>query len=762
MHTVRSVTEDILGPNGIAYSSGLHDFREKQYHYALNVADNIERGRLANPSKVIEETSVAMIEAATGIGKTIGYLVPLFAYSAIYQKRVAVSTYTRSLQTQLMDKDIPLAIDWVKQVTSVILSYAPRYGINAFVSFSKADTYIHSLLSEKKSVSSQDRDRLLHFLNWSETCSDPSFSDFDSSIHTGKIADYLSLSEISELPFGIDKKVSLSQSDPDQEKLLYEKHCLQSKGSDVLVITHAMALLNNLRHHKILDADRTINSMVFDEAEHLEAVAASIYSQDIPVHKTHLTLKAANNVIPLFDYAIDQIQLLTEFLRSSEDQNISYLNLNKAYSRELFSKVSSLIDTLSGPIKVIDSKIKQSTLSLDHRNILEEVQYLFYGISKFQESLANVFSLSSSNTTPSISFSPVKRYPSLQVIPEKPAQLIGRLWSGYQQDSDTKDNFVSSCCFTSATLGTLSVDFEFDYLDFARSIGIFQDSQGGLLNKRLILQKDLSKSYEPEQFGKMFFVLPDPLAPSPLIVSSQSEVKSNIDWLKYTSKMFNYAFTHPSKKLSYNRTLGLCASYNDAEDIADQLSKLIPESKLIVHTRKGSLQHALSRFIEDPESIFLTPTSWEGLNLPSSIANIVIPRLPIPHPDSLESRTRARNYYAKGYSSEQIKKIDYSINMRKTKKKLKQGFGRGIRCHTDHVRIFISDPRFPLPSSKQYSALDYIDYEIPIEYKIRYTAPYHFSIPTRFLVAGGPYERAKIFMIDGSINELKKTERLFS
>ncbi|ALC90141.1 ATP-dependent DNA helicase DinG [Bacillus sp. FJAT-18017] len=50
----------------------------------------------------------ALIEAGTGIGKSIGYLLPAAFFSRQRGARVVISTYTIQLQEQLMKKDIPL------------------------------------------------------------------------------------------------------------------------------------------------------------------------------------------------------------------------------------------------------------------------------------------------------------------------------------------------------------------------------------------------------------------------------------------------------------------------------------------------------------------------------------------------------------------------------------------------------------------------------------------------------------------------------
>lgn len=54
--------------------------------------------------------NIACIEAPTGIGKSVGYLLPSIMESYLNHKRIIISTDTKELQTQLIKKDIPNVI----------------------------------------------------------------------------------------------------------------------------------------------------------------------------------------------------------------------------------------------------------------------------------------------------------------------------------------------------------------------------------------------------------------------------------------------------------------------------------------------------------------------------------------------------------------------------------------------------------------------------------------------------------------------------
>lgn len=59
-------------------------------------------------AEAFNQERVAIIEAGTGTGKTLAYLLPAFEWSAKNGKRVLISTNTINLQQQLTEKDIPL------------------------------------------------------------------------------------------------------------------------------------------------------------------------------------------------------------------------------------------------------------------------------------------------------------------------------------------------------------------------------------------------------------------------------------------------------------------------------------------------------------------------------------------------------------------------------------------------------------------------------------------------------------------------------
>ena len=68
--------------------------REEQRAMALDVARALDLGRMA------------LIEAGTGVGKSLAYLVPAAIWAASSGQRVMISTHTKNLQSQLSENDV--------------------------------------------------------------------------------------------------------------------------------------------------------------------------------------------------------------------------------------------------------------------------------------------------------------------------------------------------------------------------------------------------------------------------------------------------------------------------------------------------------------------------------------------------------------------------------------------------------------------------------------------------------------------------------
>ena len=60
-------------------------------------------------ARLYNDGGVGLLEAGTGVGKSLGYLVPALRWAAANSERTVVSTNTINLQEQLVGKDLPVS-----------------------------------------------------------------------------------------------------------------------------------------------------------------------------------------------------------------------------------------------------------------------------------------------------------------------------------------------------------------------------------------------------------------------------------------------------------------------------------------------------------------------------------------------------------------------------------------------------------------------------------------------------------------------------
>src|SRR4051812_25632345 len=82
-----------LGPGGL-FARGMPDYAPREAQLAM--AHAVE--------KALREDGTLLVEAGTGTGKTLAYLVP----AILSGKKIVISTGTKTLQDQIVRRDLPL------------------------------------------------------------------------------------------------------------------------------------------------------------------------------------------------------------------------------------------------------------------------------------------------------------------------------------------------------------------------------------------------------------------------------------------------------------------------------------------------------------------------------------------------------------------------------------------------------------------------------------------------------------------------------
>lgn len=718
--------DQILGAGGLLTQSGMAHSKIQE-EYARRVGSGFCRYDAEN-----QKASLNILEAGTGTGKTIGYLVPLLLFAAQTGERVAISTHTRHLQKQIVSEDAQLVLGWVQQITGKTLTVSRRVGMSNFFSTARCIELLDDLDAGKDRSLKPAITMLLDMIEWSRQ---PETS--------GLIDDYIEDRGLQSFPIGISAdSISLTPKSPDTEKEKYVAAAASSKDADVLVINHTLLIINALRWTSLLDDvdKRPISLLVCDEADTLPNVAEQVAVADLVLYRL-------KRVMDTYAEIIKKPAL-------SEKTNTLYQQVQEFYTPGIDMKKIDAGDAISEAVKDLKKYITPLMSDINKRrntdgnlyeNDIETPTLEFIdaanAIIEFHQAL------SESDNTAIVSWSPVRIYPSLRVSRATPGRILRRMWSSQiaweihtseENEEIVKRSYLRAALFTSASLSVPGRDTVEQFDEFASSIGIIRHRN--IHNT----QTNLYKSFEPSNFGTLSFVLADPGTSVPSVRTNEDEEEriSSPEWLDYCAMMIRTAHSQGG------RCFVLTLSYRDTAAISERLHDL-PD--LIAQVPGQSLRLVLAQYIDNPRACLITPTAWEGVNLPGLIQHLVITRIPFTPVDALKRAQLMLHLHAKGFSDDKIESILHNENLSATRKKLKQGFGRAIRSKTDKATIWIADPRFPMPERLNNS----LDEFLMPQRRITVHKGMIHCIPRRFIEGdmetGTGFESAKVLLADGRV-----------
>src|SRR5881392_1313842 len=133
--------------NGRLSKAKNFEFRPQQQEMAVAVA------------KALEEERHLVIEAGTGVGKSLAYLAPAILFALEHHKKAIVSTHTINLQEQLLHKDIPI----LKKVLPVEFEAALMKGRQNYLCPRRLE---RALQNEQELFTGPERNELTRLAEW--------------------------------------------------------------------------------------------------------------------------------------------------------------------------------------------------------------------------------------------------------------------------------------------------------------------------------------------------------------------------------------------------------------------------------------------------------------------------------------------------------------------------------------------------------------------------------------------------------------------
>ena len=144
--------------NGPLSKARNFEFRPQQQEMAARIA------------QALEEERHLVVEAGTGVGKSLAYLVPAILFALEQHKKAIVSTHTINLQEQLLHKDIPI----LKKVLPIEFDAALMKGRQNYLCPRRLE---RALQSAKELFTGPEENELQRLAEWASTTRDGSLSD---------------------------------------------------------------------------------------------------------------------------------------------------------------------------------------------------------------------------------------------------------------------------------------------------------------------------------------------------------------------------------------------------------------------------------------------------------------------------------------------------------------------------------------------------------------------------------------------------------
>lgn len=588
----------------------------------------------------MEEHRHLLVQAGTGTGKSLGYLVP----ALLHDKRVVVATATLALQHQLVERDLPRLVEAVKGAPGIDTSYAVLKGRSNYACLHRIRAGVPDDQGTLVDVPlGAMAEKVLELRTWAEEEAESGGSGERDNAprHTDREWRQVAVNHreclgASKCPFGQECFAELAKE--------------KAQRSHLIVTNHSLLAIDAIEDVPMIPDYDTV---VIDEAHELTARVTQAATDELAVGDIERAARRAarwteaSDGDPAGDLE-DAAQQLAEAFEATPPGRIDPLPVQLSDAlvlvRDAARACLSAFPRESGGEGEADAGRTQA------KGMVQEV---FANAERMAAGAqADVLWLGEAR----------ERFPArLHVAPLQ-------VW-GPMRDRLLTDKTV---VFTSATL---MLGGEFGAV--ATSLGLkpterighqvaTTDADDALPWKGL----DVGSPFDYGQQSILYVArhLPQPgrdgLGPAQL-----DEICELVDALD-------------------GRTLGLFSSRRAAEAAAEAVRQRLPHLTTLAQG-DAQLPELAKQFVEDPHTcLFGTLSLWQGLDVPGDTCQLVIiDRIPFPRPDDPLMSARAKAADDRGGNGFMEVSATHAALL------MAQGAGRLIRTTTDRGIVAVLDPR---------------------------------------------------------------------
>ncbi|MCF7810866.1 hypothetical protein K9N50_07745 [bacterium] len=629
-------------------------------------------------SQAFKDDKILVVEAGTGVGKSIGYLAPALLSGG----RVVIATCTKNLQDQLFYDEIPR------------LGHLFKFGFSAALLKGRRNYVCRSkwknlTISPERIGSPLAREKAALISRWVNTTTNGDLSEVNAIY--GDQSDGFFYHVASEPGFCRSGRCG------ENNECFLMRIRRSAQKADLVIVNHSLVFSDINSEGGILG---DFGRMVFDEAHHIEDTATDQFSSDLtaPAVKAALERTArlcrrggelwvvlnADKSTETLAATVDKILAnATELLNEADNLFLTARSLfqHKITDDDMYSKSfryfagdivhqsllqagASLFDGLDPLCKAI-SKIASELDNEDEDEkddlpdeLLQEIRGIVTQLVEILDSLQLSLEADDKNRVYWVELPPeLDRPVHIRSAPLEVASLLNDiLWKR-----------LNSGVLTSATLATNEGTAGFDHI-------------AGRLGLNLIDKEKLVTA----RFGSPFNY------ENNCLVCSTSFMPSPAD--NYLEHCLEVGDICAELVIKHSRNmLMLFTSYNAMRQVEKRLNEKAGRSglKIMTQQRRGSPERLVNTFRKSKGAILLgTDSLWEGIDVPGEgLQMVVIPRLPFAVPSDPIISARIDHLRSSGENP------FFGFQMPSAILRLRQGTGRLIRTMTDKGVIILMDPR---------------------------------------------------------------------
>lgn len=609
-----------------------------------------------------------VIEASTGIGKSLAYLLPAILYAKRTRKKVGISTYTGYLQEQLLQEELPK----IERVLGTSVHVALLKGMQHYIDL---DRVTQLLRTEPESY--DETFTLLQVLVWltkTET------GDINEITVSG--GGQLVLDRLRKTPAGHVASVDY-----------YERALTRSRDAEVIITNHAMLLAETTRKSPIYEQ---VGAWILDEGHQMVQTAVqqderlfhytnwkyifgqigtseehqlfrklykrALKAQRVPMNVLMQAEKRYVRMLKLFEEAVQQLLLALQFAQSDDMKQTVFLRDITLPMPMLRQARDAMVLWLESAKQISELFVSGTTpLSLEEMYVLRDWQFFVREMVIKVAEWEQLFIQQDVNYTTWLELDQRSLPGSLHVL-QKPIDVSGAIAKLFGERRGDM-----SIIWTS---GTMTVPHNARYI--ADQLGVAKDVP-------------IHTFTAPPAYydgAKM------------MVVTDMPDVQA-VPHMHYVAAIAEAIMQ--TVQLTEGRSFVLFTSQQMLRDTVDYIQErgILNDYMLFAQgVTNGSRMRLLKAFQKFHRSVlFGTNSFWEGVDVPGdALSAVIVVRLPFSSPEEPIFKARAEKLTAARENAFTQLALPEAIL------RFKQGFGRLIRSSHDRGVLIVLDRRIETKS----------------------------------------------------------------